>query len=153
MPGASSSAWISALSSIALAYVVPPLLVRSALAAFYRCFPAVKPAYSHTRIAHTALVSLFLCYSLFSTYLNLPPNFYDLLGVPAFLPTYYTHEAWKETVLRPRWLSLVRAYHPDKLGGSEEAQAYFRTLQQANEVVKSEQMRIAYEKCVDLACA
>lgn len=141
-----TSPWISTLSSLALSYAAPTLLVRTVLGAVYRCFPGFKPAPSHSRNAHAILVSLFLCYSLLSTFLGLPVNFYSLLGVSAFNPSLHSHEAWKETVLRPRWLSLARAYHPDKLGGSDEAQAYFRSLQQAAEVLKADHLRIAYEK-------
>lgn len=147
MVAASSSPWTASLFSIALTWAGPPLLVRTLLAIFYRAFPAVRPAPSHQRTTHTALVCLFLLYSILSTFRGLPINFYDLLGVPVpLLSTTLGIKTWRETVLRPRWLPLVKAFHPDKLGGSEAAQAYFRKLQRANEVLKSDSLRSAYDK-------
>lgn len=143
----SSSPWIASLSSIAFSWLVPPLLVRTLLAIVYRAAPSIRPRPSHPQIAHAVLVCAFLLYSIFSTYSSLPVNFYDLLSVPIPPSTSgASYNAWKETILRPRYLSLVRLYHPDKLGGSEEAQIYFRGLQKANEVLKSDSLRPIYEK-------
>jgi curved DNA-binding protein CbpA len=90
---------------------------------------------------------MYAAYVVLSSYVDLPISYYDLLGInPPLGASSDGVDRWRDTVLRSRWLSLVRVYHPDKSGGSEEAHALFRGLQQANEVLKTDLLRHAYER-------
>lgn len=141
------------VTASAVSHFLPPLIVRTILNLAYARTP-LRPDPRHARWLHYLVVSVYILYTVWSSYVRLPVDYYDLLGVAVPLSsgtaagatTATAVDAWKESVLRPRWLSLVKAYHPDKLGGSEAAQAYFRTLQRANEVLKTDQLRTAYER-------
>lgn len=148
MPSSSTSALLRLVTTSAVSYFVPPLLVQGALSVLYRVFPRLRRDPKHARIVHTAILWIYAGYIVLSAYAELPVTYYDLLGLmpPPEAPA--AVERWKDTVLRPRWLSLARTYHPDKQGGSEEAHAVFRQLQRANEVLKNDLWRHAYNKCV-----
>lgn len=136
-------------------YILPSFLVRLVLTLFYRATGGrVQPRPSHAILAHSLVVLSYIAYTLHTTYSQLPVNVYDLLDVvtPAEHGGLDTGsppspvDSWKDTVLRPRWLSLVKTYHPDKLGGTEAAQEYFRRLQGANEILKNDTLRTVYHK-------
>lgn len=82
--------------------VLPPLLSRAVLVAYYRLYPLARPtvtttsppaevqfqnsrAQKHDRIARVSLVALYLLYTLASTYLSQgrypDANFYTMLGI------------------------------------------------------------------------
>ena len=134
------------VTTSAVSYFVPPLLIQGALSILYRVFPRLQPDQKHARFVHYAILWTYAAYIVLSAYTELPVNYYDLLGLTPPSNTTSGAEKWKETTLRPRWLSLARTYHPDKQGGSEEAHTIFRQLQRANEVLKTDLLRTAYEK-------
>lgn len=144
----STGALLRLVTTSAVSYFVPPLLVQGALAVLYRVFTRVQPDAKHARFVHHAILWIYAAYIVLSAYSELPVNYYDLLGVspPAATLPGGAIDKWKDTILRPRWLSIARTYHPDKQGGSEEAHAIFRQLQRANEVLKNDLLRRAYEK-------
>ena len=139
------SLYLQLVFNSALAYFVPPLLIRFALSCLYRLFPRLRRSPQHAQLAHSAIVLLYITYTITTCYAGLPTNYYDLLGVT---PVTGDPAIWKDTILRPRWLTIVKVYHPDKVGGSAEAQEYFRQLQNANEVLKTDSHRQAYERCL-----
>lgn len=143
-----TGALLRLVTTSAVSYFVPPLLVQGALSILYRVFPRLQPDPKHARFVHYAILWIYAGYIVLSAYTELPVTYYDLLGLTPPPHTPNGAERWKDTALRPKWLSLVRAYHPDKNGGSEEAHAIFRQLQRANEVLKTDLLRNAYEKCV-----
>lgn len=144
----STGALLRLVTTSAVSYFIPPLLVQGALSILYRAFPRLPPDAKHARLVHHAILWIYAAYIVLSAYTELPVNYYTLLGIapPPSNPFGASVDKWKDTVLRPRWLSLVRTYHPDKQGGSEEAQVVFRHLQRANEVLKIDLLRHAYEK-------
>lgn len=144
-----TGALLRLVTTSAVSYFIPPLLVQGALTVLYRIFPRIQPNAKHARAVHHAILWIYAVYIVLSAYSELPVNYYDLLGI--IPPSETTSSSggtdrWKESILRPRWLSLARTYHPDKQGGSEGAHAIFRQLQRANEVLKHDLMRRAYEK-------
>ena len=143
-----ASTLLRLVTTSAVSYFIPPLLVQGALAILYRAFPRLQPDAKHARFAHHTILWIYAAYIVLSAYTELPQNYYHLLGIapPPESPLGGVADKWKDTVLRPRWLSLARTYHPDKQGGSEEAHALFRHLQRANELLKSDLFRRAYEK-------
>lgn len=144
----STGALLRLVTTSAISYFVPPLLVQGALAVLYRAFPRLQPDAKHARIVHHAILWIYAGYIVLSAYSELPTNYYNLLGVTPPAPTLVggSVDKWKDTILRPRWLSIARRHHPDKQGGTEEAHAVFRQLQRANEVLKTDLLRRAYEK-------
>lgn len=143
-----TGALLRLVTTSAVSYFVPPLLVQGALAILYRAFPRLQPDAKHARFAHHAILWIYAAYIVLSAYTELPQNYYQVLDIapPPEDILGGVADKWKDTVLRPRWLSLARTYHPDKQGGSEEAHAIFRHLQKANEILKNDLLRRAYEK-------
>ena len=139
------SALLQLFITSAVSYLLPSLLVRSLLSFVYRLFPGLPRTPQHARLAYFTIVGLYIAYTLISSYLSLPLNYYDLLAVSRVSADY---NAWKDSTLRPRWLALVKVYHPDKVGGSDDAQEKFRHLQRANEVLKDDALRTAYERYI-----
>lgn len=143
-----TSALLRLVTTSAVSYFVPPLLVQGALSLLYRAFPRLQPNAKHARLAHHAILWIYAAYIVLSAYTELPQNYYGISDIapPPDSPLGGAIDKWKDTILRPRWLSLVRTYHPDKQGGSEEAHVLFRRLQRANEILKNDLLRRAYEK-------
>jgi preprotein translocase subunit Sec63 len=124
----------SLLVQCVLSALLPAIIARSVTSAF-----KLPRTQRNIENIHSAVVALYAAYSLGSagyTVLN-TLNYCRLLGIQ--------HDA-NPGQLRQRWISLARLYHPDKLGGSEEAQEHFRLLQKANEVLKNDTLRKAYER-------
>lgn len=66
---------------------------------------------------------------------------YETLGVPrAFAPEQLT----------ARWRELTRAMHPDRLGGTAEANAAFAEVTAAYAVLSDPERRVAYDASLDL---
>ena len=125
----------SLLVQCLLSALLPAIIARSVLSAL-----KLPRTQANIENIHSAVVALYAAYSLGSTgytVLN-TPNYYRLLGIG--------HHNASTGQLRQRWIALARLYHPDKLGGSEEAQEHFRRLQKANEILKSDALKKAYER-------
>lgn len=141
-----TAAIVRLICASAFSYFLPPLLVRGALSVVYRTIPSLQPSPKHARFVHYAIIWIYTSYLVLSSYTGLPATYYDVLVLVPPACNAAAAEAWKETVLRPQWLSMVRVYHPDKMGGSEHAHSIFRELQVANEVLKNDVLRRAYDR-------
>ncbi len=64
-------------------------------------------------------------------------DYYDILGVP--------RDADEEQI-KKAYRKLAMKYHPDRNNGSEEAEARFKELSEAYEVLKDPQRRAAYDR-------
>ncbi|KAJ3089146.1 hypothetical protein HK102_007109 [Quaeritorhiza haematococci] len=72
---------------------------------------------------------------------NMPANYYNVMGVS---PTATTRE------LRSKYRALSLQYHPDKVDSvSPEDEALYLRIQKANEILKDEVARQAYDKLGD----
>lgn len=94
------------------------------LKTYYSYSPKHKPtspqqAAQHARYAHLFVVTAYLCYTLYGSYMSLAEeeNFYDILNLKIPSTAAVSSEQWDKTI-RSRWRSLARQFHPDKLQGN-----------------------------------
>jgi hypothetical protein len=147
----------SPLLSLVGWYFLPSVATRIALSGFYFVFPHQRPiplpsptaaqiaaararAQKHARLAHLAVIAVYLIYTLLSSYLALvaSPNFYVLLGLPV--------SQVDEAALKAQWRRFARIYHPDKIGQSAETEQRFVIMRKAFEVLQDEIKREAYDR-------
>lgn len=165
-----SSPLISLVLVSAASHLLPAVLSRLALSAYRKLSPPARDKPSDDakdlKRIHTLVVLLYVAWTLASHWHDLQQeNYYAVLGVHEAETSYHPglsdnyssdyHKSalsvsWKDSVLRQRWLYLVRRYHPDKVASSnsdahDAAVAYFRQLQLAYDTLRSDAAR-TYER-------
>jgi hypothetical protein len=123
--------------------VVPDFATRRLLAIFYHFLRSAPPrpntpAYHQHYAATFAFVVLsYLLYNLVSSSRAMPPNFYQILGVP---PTV------NESGLKAAYRHFVKWNHPDRPGIGRDGEELFIMVRDVYEALKDPVIRFAYDR-------
>jgi DnaJ domain len=123
--------------------VVPDFATRRLLAIFHHFLRSPPPrpntpAYRQHYAATFALVVLsYLLYNLVSSSRAMPPNFYQILGVP---PTV------DESGLKTAYRHFVKWNHPDRPGIGRDGEELFMMVRDVYEALKDPVIRFAYDR-------
>jgi len=128
--------------------VVPDFATKRLLAFFHRFLLRLPPPQPNTRAYHQhyaatyALVVLsYLLYNLISSARAMPPNFYQVLGVP---PTV------DESGLKAAFRQFAKRNHPDRPGVGSDGEGLFIMVRDVYESLKDPVVRFAYDRWVAL---
>ena len=131
---------------------LPRILADALLRTVYSSLPAYRPttqrqAQLHARAAHVLVVSCYLIYTFINAYRSVKasPNFYALLDLEPLHGSEMDDEEWSK-LLKATWRKLARSMHPDKIGKSPAAEAYFVQMRRAYETLSDPYTKIAYNR-------
>jgi preprotein translocase subunit Sec63 len=127
--------------------VVPDFVTHQVLRTFYFIFgskfqkqpprPGSQAHRRHYAYAFSVVVLSYLTYNLIQSARYMPPNFYEILGVP---PTV------DDTGLKLAFRQFARLYHPDRPGVGRAGEELFMFIRDAYEALKNPTVRFAYDR-------
>jgi hypothetical protein len=122
--------------------VVPDFATKRLLAVFYRFHrsppqPNTRTYYQHYGATFALVVLSYLLYNLVSSARAMPPNFYQILGVP---PTV------DDSGLKAAFRHFVKWNHPDRPGIGRDGEELFMMMRDVYEALKDPVVRFAYDR-------
>lgn len=128
-------------------YYIPHFATRHLLQGLHQLYPRVlrstppppgTPAYRrHYRWTYSAVVLGYLLYNLVEGARSLPPNFYQILGVPPVVD---------EGGLKNAFRQFAKKNHPDRPGIGADGEALFIMVRDVFEALKNPVVRFAYDR-------
>ncbi|KAH9485695.1 Chaperone protein DnaJ [Psilocybe cubensis] len=91
----------------------------------------------HYAITYAVVIFSYLSYTLFQSARTMPPNFYQILGVPPDVD---------ENGLKFAFRAFAKRYHPDKPGVGKDGELLFMYVRDAFEALKDPVVRFAYDR-------
>ena len=99
--------------------------------------PGSRPYITQLRHLYASIILLYLLYTLVSSILSTPPNFFQLLGV--------SKDA-NDNDLKMAFRAFARKYHPDRPGVGEKGTAVFVAVRDAFDALKDPVKRFGYDR-------
>ncbi|KAF8911627.1 hypothetical protein CPB84DRAFT_1958011 [Gymnopilus junonius] len=91
----------------------------------------------HYATAFAFVIFTYLTYTLIQSARSMPPNFYQILGVPPNVD---------DNGLKLAFRAFAKRYHPDKPGVGKDGEALFMYVRDAFEALKDPPVRFAYDR-------
>ncbi|KAF8957346.1 hypothetical protein BDZ97DRAFT_1846999 [Flammula alnicola] len=91
----------------------------------------------HYALAFAFVIFSYLTYTLYQSAAAMPPNFYQILGVPPNVD---------ENGLKLAFRAFAKRYHPDRPGVGRDGQELFMHVRDAFEALKDPVVRFAYDR-------
>lgn len=91
----------------------------------------------HYAITFAFVICTYFGYTLFQSARAMPPNFYQILGVPPNVD---------ENGLKLAFRAFAKRYHPDRPGVGKDGEALFMYVRDAFEALKDPTVRFAYDR-------
>jgi len=91
----------------------------------------------HYAVTFAFVILGYLGYTLIQSARAMPPNFYQILGVPSDVG---------ENGLKLAFRAFAKRYHPDRPGVGREGEEFFMYVRDAFEALKDPVVRVAYDR-------
>jgi len=99
--------------------------------------PGSRQHRKHYAVAFAFVILGYLSYTLIQSARAMPPNFYQILGVPSNVD---------ENGLKLAFRAFAKRYHPDRPGVGREGEELFMHVRDAFEALKDPVVRLAYDR-------
>jgi preprotein translocase subunit Sec63 len=99
--------------------------------------PGSRQHRKHYAVAFAFVILGYLSYTLIQSARAMPPNFYQILGVPSNVD---------ENGLKLAFRAFAKRHHPDRPGVGREGEEFFMYVRDAFEALKDPVVRLAYDR-------